>query len=60
LLSGLTFRSGQGELRVLPRAEVPHPAGDDIRVLALGSGPRIASPASRDWEALLRLARPWP
>ena len=48
-VAGLTFRSGAGEIRVLPRAAFPRRASA-----------RVRRPESADWENLLRQAVVWP
>ena len=58
-MSGLTFRSSTGELRVLPRAAIPRSASAAIIVAPFDTQSRIR-PQSTDWEALLRHAIVWP
>ena len=55
---GLTFRADSGELRVLPRAWIPRPAGEIVVPLARRS--RVPGVGRTDWEELLRRATRWP
>ena len=58
--AGLTFRSGTGEVRVLPRAAIPRrapiPADLSVSHASRLPTPRIETPG---WEELLRLALSW-
>ena len=56
----LTFRAGTGEVRVLPRAVIPRRVSTSSPTVSLGTKQPAHTPATPDWEELLRLAVPWP
>ena len=58
--AGLTFRASTGEVRVLPRAAIPHQVSADPLVAPLGMRARVRRLEPADWEGLLRQAREWP
>jgi len=59
-VAGLTFPSGGGEGRVLPRAAFPRRASADPPVAPLGTRSRVFGLESAHWEDLLRQAVVWP
>ena len=59
-VAGLTFRSGKGEVRVLPRAAIPRRASSEISVAPLGTRVRVRAPEPAALEELLRHAVVWP
>ena len=59
-VAGLTFRSGTGELRVLPRAAIPRRASAGIPVAPLGTRSRVVGVQSADFQELLDHAVVWP
>lgn len=59
-LAGLTFRSGTGEVRVLPRAAITGRAQLLANIPPAGTVAEVNQGDVPDWEELLRAAVPWP
>jgi hypothetical protein len=57
---GVTFRSSEGEVRVLPRAAMPRHAGAEITPPPVGTTSRVPRQAPTHWEEMLRYALKWP
>lgn len=58
--AGLTFRASTGEVRVLPRAAIPHRVYGAHSAAPLGTKRPTVQPETPSWRELLTAALPWP
>ena len=58
--AGLTFRATTGEVRVLPRAAIPHRAHIPPLPTLSGVKQPAVRPDTPTWDELLQASLPWP